>query len=506
MPIHPQEYYQKLVRTAEELASKVRGLSGERERSYIAGHAIIQMVLMGVVFFQANLLSCRHSQRADLTRDHRFTLSSTTTNYLGGLGKDVRIVTALIRGSEFFNDVRGVAKEYERFGNGHILVETLDLARDRDRLALLTNQRGVRFDREMIVVMTPDRLRAIPAEDLVKRDPQDNRITEFRGEEVLTAAVLEVSESQQRSLYLLAGKRRFEDVAAIADTIGKMASSQNARIEAISLEGRDRMPEDADALIIPGITEDLTKREMDIVREAWQDRGMGLVLILDTATDTPNLGAFLRAQGINPRKDRVLSTTTLPGSPPRVTYTVPAVFIPGSPITRDLVGMTTGLNGQSRSLEVFAEDPLLLSENIHPQPLLYADGRFWGETDFLQEPFVYDSKQDHGAPISLAASVERGRIDDPKLEHKTSRLVVVANPDIIDPKGNTAKVNSDFLMASLNWTINRASLSGISPRRPSAFTLEISGAQSGLLQGLALFILPGLAFLAAFVVWLRRRA
>ncbi|MEZ5430243.1 MAG: hypothetical protein R3F31_03505 [Verrucomicrobiales bacterium] len=125
--------------------------------------------------------------------------------------------------------------------------------------------------------------------------------------------------------------------------------------------------------------------------------------------------------------------------------------------------MTTGLNGQSRSLEVFAEDPLLLSENIHPQPLLYADGRFWGETDFLQEPFVYDSKQDHGAPISLAASVERGRIDDPKLEHKTSRLVVVANPDIIDPKGNTAKVNSDFLMASLNWTINRASLSGISP-------------------------------------------
>lgn len=501
-----QEMLSRLRHAARGWGERLRPPSGGRERFYLAGHALVQVALMLIIFFQANLLGCRKSSRADLTRDGKFTLSSTTTNYLHGLGKDVQVVSALMRGSEFFNDVRGLLTEYQRHGQPHLRVETLDLARDRERLALLASQKGLRFDREVLVVTAADRLRVIPAEDLVRRDPADKRIVEFRGEEVLTSAILEVTESQQRRLYLLGGKRRMEELALVAQQFASLAASQNARVEALSLEGRDALPEDADALILPGITEDLTKREIDLITQAWQERHVGLMVLLDTTADTPNLGAFLRAQGVNPRKDRVLTTTTLPGLPPQVTYKVPAVFIPGSPITRDLAGMTTSFDGQSRSLEVFSEDPVLQADNVRPQALAYADGRYWGETDYLEEPFVFDSKQDHPGPLALAAAVERGQIGDPDLLEGSSRLVVVANSGLIDPQGNTSKVNADFVMAGLNWTLNRASLSGISPRQSSAYTLQITPPQSALLQTLSLFILPGLFLLGGLVVWVRRRA
>ena len=85
-------------------------------------------------------------------------------------------------------------------------------------------------------------------------------------------------------------------------------------------------------------------------------------------------------------------------------------------------------------------------------------------------------------------------------------MVVVGNSSLISPDGNTSKVAADFVMASLNWTMNREELIGISPRRPTAFTLAIDPGQFGLLQSVTIFLMPGLALLVGGFVWWRRRA
>jgi hypothetical protein len=92
------------------------------------------------------------------------------------------------------------------------------------------------------------------------------------------------------------------------------------------------------------------------------------------------------------------------------------------------------------------------------------------------------------------------------LAQGSSRLVVVGNASLIAPDGNTSKVAADFTMASLNWIMNREELMGISPRRPTSFTLNISPADFGLLQSLAIFVMPGLALIVGGFVWMRRRA
>ena len=95
---------------------------------------------------------------------------------------------------------------------------------------------------------------------------------------------------------------------------------------------------------------------------------------------------------------------------------------------------------------------------------------------------------------------------DPGLLQGSSRLVVVGNANLISPTGQTSQVAADFTMASINWVMNREALVGISPRRPTVFTLGVQPAKVALLQTFLIIVLPGAALIAGGWVWLRRRA
>jgi ABC-type uncharacterized transport system involved in gliding motility auxiliary subunit len=95
---------------------------------------------------------------------------------------------------------------------------------------------------------------------------------------------------------------------------------------------------------------------------------------------------------------------------------------------------------------------------------------------------------------------------DATRQQGSSRLVVVGNANLISPAGQTSQVAADFTMASLNWVMNREALVGISPRRPTVFTLSVPADQVALLQTLVILILPGLALITGAFVWWRRRA
>jgi hypothetical protein len=317
-----------------------------------------------------------------------------------------------------------------------------------------------------------------------------------------------VTEQQQRKIYLITGDRRADDLVKIAAQLQPLVNAQNARLEGLVLEGREEIPDDADALFFPGGSQDITERELGLVRDFWEKRRGGLILFLDPAAETPNLNSLLREHGVSPRRDRVMSVVSIPGVTARKTYDVPVSLMPGPGPTRDLPAMTTRLIGQTQSMEVLYEDDLLRSENIRPLPLMIAATGFWGETDFQDEEVSFSPDLDHGQPdpVFTAASIEKGAPGDPDFLKGTSRLVVVGNADVISPDGNSTKVAADFTMAAVNWVMNREELMGISPRRPTFFTLSISPDKVALLQSLLIMVLPGIALILGGFVWMRRRA
>lgn len=475
------------------------------DRVRIAGWVALQIVLVIIIFGQVNYLSCHRYQRWDLSQNRIFTLSDTSRNFLGKLDGDIRVVMAFLGSSDLFSDVKGLISEYERLGGGHITTEVLDLSRNRQRLAELRDQEGIQFTRDMLVIITRNRKKVVGAEELVTRDPRSGRVTDFHGEQALTSALLEVTEKQQKTIYLITGKRRAEEARSIAEQLADLAATQNARVAPLSLEGLPAIPEDADALVLPGNSEDLSEREVALVETFWNEKKGGLLILLDPAADAKNLNTFLRRHGVRPEDDRILSVASIPGMAARRIYDVPVAFLPDSPVTQKMGGLTTQLTGSSQSLTVETDNDLLKAENIHPQRLMAAARNFWGETEYQSENITFNQQQDHAPPIFPAASVEKGAPSDPNLKIRSSRMVVVGNPDLISPSGNTAKANADFALAALNWSISREELIGISPRKPTAFTLSVAPGEFSLLQTLIIFVLPGVAMLLAGLVWYTRR-
>ncbi len=479
------------------------------ERWRIFGHVLFQIVLVLVIFGQLNYLSCKRHATWDLTQNRKFTLQETTKNVVKGLETDVRIVMAFLGSSELFLDAKGLVTRYGQVGGDNVNVEILDLSRSKDRLAELRDEFGLQFSRDQIVLISGEgRIKTINAEELVRRDATTNRVKEFKGEEMLTSALLEVTEKQQRKVYLVGGDRPADQVMQISAQFQRFASVQNTRVETLVLEGLAVIPEDAEALIFAGNTVDISTRELELVNGFFKERKGGLMIFLDPSADTPNLTSILREHGVAPNRDRVLTVQNVPGLASKKIRDVPVGINSNFGVVGkapDLPAMTTLLNGQTQSLNVLVQDPTIRSKNIWPSPVMVAADGFWGETEYELPDPAYDENQDNGRPVWVGASVQVGEAGDADLRSRTSRLVVVGNANVIDPGGNN-KISADFAMACLNWIINRESLTGISPRQPSEFTLSITPAQNGTLQTLTVLVLPAIAFFIGGIVWFRRRA
>ena len=258
-----------------------------------------------------------------------------------------------------------------------------------------------------------------------------------------------------------------------------------------------------------GITRKLSDaRSVCSVQPGAPSRSSGRFGSQNPNAATPNLNSLLREHGVAPQGDRVLSVISIPGVAARRTYDVPVSLMPGPGPTRDLPALSARLEGQTQSIEVLYEDDLLKSENIRPLPLMVAASGFWGETEYQAEELSYNPDIDHGQPdpVFTAGSVEKGQPGDANLSKGSSRLVVVGNANLISPEGNTSKVAADFTMAAVNWVMDREELMGISPRRPTFFTLNISPDKVAFLQSLIIIVLPGAAMILGGFVWMRRRA
>ncbi|MDF1815821.1 MAG: Gldg family protein [Verrucomicrobiales bacterium] len=472
------------------------------------GHLAVRIILMVMVCIQFNYLGCRQYNTLDLSRNKKFTLSDRTSGFLRQLRGNVKIVSAFLGTSDVLPDVKGLLSEYDRIGGDRISTENLDLSRSRSRITELRDKYKLDLNRDQLVIIGESgRVKMIGSEELVSRDAATGRILEFNGEEKLTSALLEVTEQQQKKVYLITGDRS-TGLISIANQLQSLVNAQNARLEQLILRGRQTIPSDADALVFAGNSRDISKGEADLVRNYWEQRKGGLVIFLDPAADTPNLNSILRENGVLPQPDRVLTVPTIPGLAYKKIYNVPVTIMPGFGPTRDLPILALQLMDRTQSLIVQNNDEIYLSRNVKPTPLMISNELFWGETEFEAEEVSYDPDVDNGRPdpVFTAAAIEKGEPGDPDFSKGVSRLVVAGNPNLISPDGNTQKTASDFCMASINWVMNRDQLLGIAPKKPASYNLFMRNSTFGLLQTLIIWVFPTVLLFCGALVWYHRRA
>ncbi|MFZ2280120.1 MAG: Gldg family protein [Prosthecobacter sp.] len=478
------------------------------KRYGIGLNVAMQVLLALALFAGVNRLNYYHYWRWDLSPSQDYTLSPATLKYLDSLTRDVQINIVFGRDSKVYGEVQSLLEEYHLHGRQRIKVRSIDPVRDIERAEQLKADTGLSLAQNGVLIRCGANKRFITEEELVVREKgtsTNKQIIEFRGEDAISSALISVVEGRVRKFYYVVGKGSRSGLGQ-SDSYNAaidLGRQQNFEVIQVNLSEVAHIPTDADGLMILGSRYDFSEREIVMLNNYWQSKRAGIFIMLDPGGETARLNAFLTANGLHPRGDRVLMAEST-STGPKKEFTVLGEFAKEVPFIHHLTSSAITLAGQTESLEIIPENISLKEQSISVKPLIQAAPRYWGEKQFLEELPVAD-EEDTLPPIYVAASIERGAVGDETQRADSSRMVVVSNATLLD-KQTMLAVSRDFAAAGLNWLMNRESFIGIPAKSKHSYRIQLTNKQHELIFWITSITLPGAVLGFGFMVWASRRA
>ncbi|HSI08469.1 MAG: GldG family protein [Rariglobus sp.] len=480
---------------------------------------LAQSVLFLTLFAGLNYLAVHYAWRFDLTQNRSRSLSAETLAYLGNLDKPVRIVVTLNENSDnddvvqAYRDVSGLLREYTfaTAGNerGRISVEFIDIfQRRRDAEAL-----GI-TDPNSILVICEGRPRKIPLDQLY--DVKNEQKQGFRGEQALTAAILDVSSPTKKKIYFLTGhgEMDLDDTSAERglSALRTELKSRNFAVEPVDLAQLGKIPEDAAVIVIAGPQGRFDRAEQELLRQYLSNRA-GRVLALIAPGYPTGLDDLFFDWGILV-DDVLIYDRSTAGQSETGDLILPALNDKHD-LTKSLLAYKIPLRfGPSRSVR---PDPgRTLDNNLLVTQLVATSEQAWGEVNYRQRAVpVFDTGIDlAGSPrlIVVTASERRSArkikvtdADKDIFSIPSGRLVAYGSADWI-ANGRLGVIgNLSFFMSAVNWTTGRDIELNVPSRPISKFQLSLTAQQIQRLRFSLLFVLPGVAALLGTVVYWTRR-
>lgn len=479
------------------------------KRFQIGVNVLLQILTIVFILGAINYIAFHHYQRWDFSRDQKYALSDQTKRLLRSLDKPMKVVVFFNPVADVYGDVQNLLKEYQYAAKKKLEVETVDPYRNFTRARELQAKYKFGANENVVILDYDGRTKFVNAADLADYDSsgamygQPPQLKDFKGEQALTSAMLEVSENQQSKLYLLGGKGGPELKTDDLTTFKTYLERQNIKIDTLNLMNVDQVPDDAKALFLLGARYDLTDREVKMLHDFWEKKGR-LFIALDPVSTTPKLAAFLAEAGVKPQDDRILRTVAL-GPMTGIMREVVGVFNETNEVTKRLKGVQTLFMGQTQSL---ALDPATANKaGLKDDALITAGDGFWGETKYdnmTQTGVAFDPQQDHAAPLNIAVAVEKGGMADQRVQVDSSRMIIVGNSAFVTNDALT-EANVDFALAGLNWLLSREELIGIAPKETKQFTLNLTEEQVRNIALLTIGAIPAIVALFGLAAWLQRR-
>ena len=500
------------------------GLKGQRLQ--IGLNTLVQIVIMAGIVLMLNYVSYRHFRRWDFSRNQKYALSSQTKNLLSSLKKPVKAVVFFSSASDIAPDVIALLKEYEYASDKKFQMEVVEPYRNLSRAEELARKYKIGGTDNIVILDTNDKNKFVNADDMADYERPDqmammmgqtqSRVKDFKGEQAITSALLELTEGKPNKIYFVSGHGEPDfggpDFKAFIENLKR----QNVQTAPLNLLNVTAIPEDARGLVISGAKYDFSDLETRLVNDFWEHKGRIFVL-LNPFARTPNLTGWIAAQGIIPQEDHVIGVGNFLGADengnPRITKGTikEAGFLildSHTKITKDLAGATKRLFGTTESLTL--DQAKEVTAKVRHIPLLQSVEGFWGETDLATEDSQasFDPKKDHMGPLNLAVAAEKGGVNDSRVKVETSRLIVVGNSELLS--NNAFRLSEgltmDITMNAVNWLLDREEMAGIAPKEKKNITLSLDEKQMRSIALTVMALIPGIVALLGFTVWWRRRS
>jgi hypothetical protein len=473
----------------------------------------LQAILAVLLFAGGMHLASKYFWRIDLTQNHRYSLSPETVSYLENLDNPVKVIVTL--SSEGINDdlepvyqdVRALLREYEYAARNNAAagfdVEFVNIFQQRKQAQLIASEYGVEHE-NLIIFASGDRQRIVFPNELY--ETRDRKRKSFRGEQVFTSALLDVSSEEQNTIYFISGhgEMRFDntDPNRGLSQLGDALQQRNYRLRYLDLTEVDRVPDDADLLMLISPRSALLSREEEILRRYLSNDAGRLIAMIDPGR-RHGLGELFYEWGVLLDDVVILDT-----GPDALAGGGDLVFhrYGDHPITRSLYENRLRLiTGLSRSARPDPGRPL--DDSLSVKPLIFTSDTSWGERSYRQDKnFVYDADADLEGPLSIAVVSERQIPSQLGINIPGGRVIVFGTSDLVSNNRINSLGNLTLFLSSIGWIIDRDSLTNIPPRPIDDIQLVLTRENINHLRMTLLGILPGVVALSGIVVyWVRRK-
>jgi len=476
-------------------------------------NVLVQIILALFLVAMVNSIAFRHYKRWDFSRDQKYALSDKTKRFLQSIKGKVRITVFFSPNTPITADVQNLLTEYQYAAKGKIDIENIDPERNLSRAKEVLEKYKVVSDESLLIIDYEGRNKTVKASEMADVDQsgvafgEGPRITAFKGEQVITSGMMDLVEGKKNTIgYVLGHKESPVAGQSPISILKTFIENENVKFQELNLFEVPAIPTELKAVVIIGPQYDFSDREMKLLRDFWDRQGR-ILLLLDPAAKTPRVDNFLNELGVKVNDDRLMVFLRTGIQEIAVTRDVQARFLGDSPITKRLADVRALFLGGTSSLTL--EPQRVRAANIRLEPLVQAEKGYFAEKDYNTEDqakFQSDSQRSNNAPLTIAASIEKGGSGDERVQMNSARMIVVSNATFIQDnvlaQGQQAL---DFVSGSINWLLSREQLIGIAPKVPKTltFTLDENGLRS--LRWIVLVLLPLVFVVFGTAVWWQRR-
>ena len=480
-------------------------------RRFRAINRLVQILLSLSLIIALNFISANYFKRFDLTKSGAYTLAPESKAYIRQLKEPVEIIVTIPKETEedefgiIRQDLKKLLREYEfegmRDGKAYVTVEFVDIYRQRKRAHELATNYNLTKE-NAIIIASGEKVREISQIGLYEYD--DGKTRGFRGEQVFTSAILDVSSKKAQKIYFLVGhgEMRLDDVDPLRglSQLESFLSERNFEVATLDLAIDKNVPEDASLVVVPSPQASLQPEEVEKLRRYMSDRNGRMITLIDPgrrhgmdelffdwgvlAEDNVvvDVGADFRAQG----GDLIIR------------------HFAEHPITQLLIDyQITALFGQPRSVRT---DPASANDSrLQVHQLIGTSDKSWAERDYrTQKPIAFDAKRDQKGPISIATVSSRSSGIELGITIPGGRMVVFGNSDFITNNRLRAFGNHTLFIKSANWALDRTSLLNIPTRKLESHQIVMS--ESDLQRMLTYFaIVPAATAMFGLLIYFIRR-
>jgi len=479
-----------------------RMIWGRRMRKSASGlHALVSLLLLALLWTMVNHLSFRHYRREDWSVQQLSVLAPETREILAAVDRPVRLIMHVSREAPGRDMLEDLLKEYERRSR-RIQLEIIDPDRDigaaKDLQGLYDLTRS-----DALILVSRDRHVILALEDMLEMESDETRrlgdparLIGFRGESLITSALIRLARDQREVVYFLSGHGEKDinlfdtDPMAFSDARERL-EREGMDVRVLRMDVHADVPADAAAVVIAGPSARIPQPELDVLRRYLQRGGRMLVMI--NPLRDGGLEPLLQEWGIQLLSDVVVDpAATLTGADVHVSrYT-------SHPVTRGMDGVRTVFI-RPRSILPVAMDAT--ADRPRYSALAASSNQSWAELDLTEDPIRFTEGVDQRGPIPLAAAIEQPVTS---ASGRGTRLVVVGDADFA---ANWLRSGGGllFFRNAVNWLLDRDSIVSLPSAPVDELRVHMDQKQLTRLLLLVAVLMPaGVAGIGMMVAWRRR--